>query len=126
MIRELHQQGKRDMNHRCGIRAPLRVEAKIFRHGVFLGRYITRDIDSCGAFVETGGLAMFENEIVQLTLAVPPEASVLVATKAIVVRRAEKGVGFMFTNYSADSYVRMGRLIDELIRKHSRQIAEVP
>jgi hypothetical protein len=123
MIRLFHQQGKHDMNNRCGMRAPLHVGVKIFRHGVFLGRYLVRDIDSCGAFVETGGLAMFENEIVDLAVVVPPEDSVFVATKAIVVRSVKKGVGLMFTNYSADSYVRMRRLIDELIQKHSRQIA---
>jgi hypothetical protein len=115
----------REVN-RCGIRAPLRVEANIFRHGVFLGRYITRDIDCCGAFVETSGLTMFENEIVDLAVAVPPEESAFVSTNAIVVRNAKKGVGLMFTNNSADSYVRMRRLIDELIHKHSMQIAEAP
>jgi hypothetical protein len=114
------------MNNRCGMRAPLSVGVKIFRHGVFLGRYMARNIDSCGAFIETGVLPMFENEIVDLEVAVPSEESILVATKAIVVRSAKKGVGLMFTNYSADSYVRMGRLIDELIHKHSGQIAEAP
>jgi hypothetical protein len=106
--------GNSPMHHRCSVRIPLRAEAKIYRHGNYLGRYQTRDIDSDGAFVDTGWLAMFLNEIVDLAITVPCEKPVCVSIKAMVIRRAGKGVGLVFTKNSPDLNEQLAKLIGQL------------
>jgi hypothetical protein len=103
------------MNHRCSVRIPLRVEVDLFRHGHDLGRYMTRNIDSDGGFLETGALALFPSDIVKLAIAAPREDPGHVSIRAMVVRRTDEGVGLLFTNYSPDFYQQMGRLIDTLL-----------
>jgi hypothetical protein len=103
------------MNHRCSIRIPLRVEVTLSQHGSAMGRYVTRDIDSDGAFVETGGAALYPNDIVELTIAAPRANPCHVSIRAMVVRRTEMGVGLLFTSYTPDFYQQIGRLIDELL-----------
>jgi hypothetical protein len=104
------------VNHRYSVRIPLRVEVKLSRHGNNLGRYMTRDMDSYGAFVETEGLALNPNEIVKLEISSLRESSDHLPLKAMVVRTTARGVGLMFTNYSPDSYLQMKRFIDLLAR----------
>lgn len=107
------------MNHRCSVRIPLHAEVKISLHGTHPGRYLTRDIDSDGAFVETGWLSMFLNEIVDLAITVPREKPACVSIKAMVIRSTTKGVGLVFTKYSPDLNQQLAKLIIELFDREA-------
>lgn len=72
-----------------------------------------RDIDSDGAFVETGGCALYPKYIVELAIAVRRQNRTHVSIRAMVVRRTDDEVGLLFTNYSLDFYQQMETLIEE-------------
>ncbi|MGD8854459.1 MAG: PilZ domain-containing protein [Gammaproteobacteria bacterium] len=103
------------MNHRFSVRVPLRVEVKLSRHGNDLGRYMTRDIDSDGAYLETGQLVVFPNEIVDVGIRFPGENSGNLSIKGMIVRTTSQGIGLMFTESSEELDRHIGRLIQELL-----------
>ena len=103
------------MNHRCSVRIPLRVEVTLFRHGNDLGHYMTRNIDGNGAFVETRGLVLHPNDILELEIRLPRENPGHVAVKAMVVRDTATGAGLLFTKCSPELARQIGTLIQELL-----------
>ena len=109
------------MNHRYSVRIPLRVEVKLSRHGNDLGHYMTRNIDSDGAFVETHGLVLHPNDILKLEVRLPRETPGHVAVQALVVRNTVTGAGLLFTNGSAELTQQIGTHIQALLETDTLQ-----
>jgi len=109
------------MNHRFSVRIPLRVEVKLSRHGNDLGHYMTRNIDSDGAFVDVRGLVLHPNDFLELEVRLPRENPGHVAVKALVVRNTVTGVGLLFTNSSAGLTQQIGTHIQELLETETLQ-----
>jgi hypothetical protein len=103
------------MNHRCSVRIPLRVEVKLSQHGNLLGIYMTQNIDCEGAFVESRGLALHPNEILQLEVRLPRGKPSHIPVKAMVVRNTATGVGLLFTESSPELARQIGTLIQEFL-----------
>ena len=103
------------MNHRCSVRIPLRVEVKLSRHGSDLGHYMTRNIDSDGAFVEARGLVLHPNDVLELEVRRPRESPDPVAIKAMVVRNTAAGVGLLFGTHSPQLTQQIGTRIQQLL-----------
>jgi hypothetical protein len=91
----------------------LRTDIDVFRHNRFLGRCVTHDIDPGGTFLETSTLKLNSNDIVELDFAVRDLEDRREPIKAIVVRRTDAGICFLFTGYSSAFYRRMAELFGE-------------
>ena len=101
--------------HPCNARTPLRTEMDVFCCNRLLGRYMTRDIDPGGTFLETSTLKLYPNDIVELDFAVHDREESREPIKAVVVRRTDAGIDLLFTGYSSAFYQRMAELFGELL-----------
>ncbi len=84
------------MEHRCSGRMALRRKVGVSRDGYALGDFLTRDIDSTGAFIEACGLSLRPYEYVELCFADGEGGDEPVRCTAVVVRCCSEGVGVMF------------------------------
>jgi hypothetical protein len=103
------------MSSPCSTRIPMRLEMDVFSSNRFLGRGVTRDIDPAGTFLETPTLKLYPNDIVELDFADRDRDVNREPIKAIVVRRTDAGIDFLFTGYSSAFYQRMAELFGELL-----------
>lgn len=103
------------MNHRCSARISLHVEVDVFHQGRTLGRYLTRDINPEGVFIETGPVALYPNDIVELEFVVSGDISRIDRMKAMVIWHNGGGIGLLFTESDPAFYDRLGQQFPELV-----------
>ena len=82
-----------DINHRSSARVPLTLTVTICRRGKSIGRFVTRNINPFGAFIEMPEEALKTDDFVEMSF-VDKECSIL--QKGLVKHHDNKGVGVLF------------------------------
>jgi len=83
------------MENRYSVRLPLRLTVEVIKDERFLGRFVTRDIDIEGVFIEMRTTDLEENDVVELTFIVPDDELSEYTVMAGVVRLSTDGAGMM-------------------------------
>lgn len=87
------------MDHRYSVRLPRRLTVEVFKRERFLGRYVTRNMDVEGVFIEMPTSELEANEVVKLTFAVPGSEICDYTMLAGVARLDADGVGMMLFDH---------------------------
>jgi hypothetical protein len=83
------------MDHRYSVRLPLHLTVEVFKRERFLGRYITRNMDVEGIFIEMRTTELETNDVVKLIFVIPDRARCDCTLNAGVVRVDADGAGMM-------------------------------
>jgi hypothetical protein len=83
------------MDHRYSVRVPMHLTVEVFKRERFLGRYITRNMDVEGVFIEMPTADLEPNEVVKLIFVVPDGERCDYMLIAGVVRLDADGAGMM-------------------------------
>jgi hypothetical protein len=83
------------MDHRYSVRVPMHLTVEVFKQERFLGRYITRNMDVEGVFIEMPTADLEPNEVVKLIFVVPDCERCDYTLIAGVVRLDAGGAGMM-------------------------------
>lgn len=87
------------MDHRYSVRLPLHLTVEVFKREQFLGRYITRDMDLEGVFIEMRTTNLEPNELVKLIFDDPDGKHIYYTLIAGVARLDADGVGMMLFDH---------------------------
>jgi len=87
------------MNHRYSVRLPLHLTVEVFKRERFLGRYITRNMDVEGVFIEMRKTDLEPNEVVKLSFVAPDGERCDYTLIAGVVRLDADGAGMILFDY---------------------------
>jgi len=87
------------MDHRYSVRLPLHLTVEVFQREQFLGRYITRNMDVEGVFIEMRTTDLEPNEVVKLIFVVPDSERRYYTLIAGVVRLDADGAGMMLFDH---------------------------
>jgi hypothetical protein len=87
------------MEHRCSVRSPRRLKVEVFKQERSLGRYITRDMDVEGVFIEMRTTDLVPNDVVKLNFIAPDDECSNYSLMAGVVRLSVEGAGMMLFDY---------------------------
>lgn len=87
------------MDHRFAVRLPLRFTVEVFKQERFLGRYITRNMDVEGVFIEMRPTDLKPNEVVKLNFFVSDCEHCDYTFIAGVIRVNADGAGMMLIDY---------------------------
>jgi hypothetical protein len=95
----------------------LQLPIDVFQNGHYLGRFVIRNVNSSGAFIETGAIVQPDNGILELTFAAGDiyDGDVSRHLQALVVRRTADGVGVWFATGDEVFYRRMVDVLGQLI-----------
>jgi hypothetical protein len=77
----------------------LRIAIEVFRQERFLGRYITRNMDAEGIFIEMRSTDLEANDVVKLVFVFPDREGCDCTLMAGVVRVDADGVGMMLIDH---------------------------
>lgn len=83
------------MDHRYSVRLPMHLTVDVFKRERFLGRYITRNMDVEGVFLEMPTADLEPNEVLKLMFVVPDCECCDYTLIAGVVRLDADGAGMM-------------------------------
>ena len=84
------------MNHRYLVRLPLRLPVEVFKQEQFLGRYITRNMDVEGVFIEIRTTDLEANDVVKLVFILPDGGS---RQHTLMAGVDGEGAGMMLFDY---------------------------
>ena len=87
------------MDHRYSVRLPLHLTVEVFKRERFLGRYITRNMDVEGIFIEMRTTDLETNDVVKLIFVVPDCQHCDYTLIAGVVRVDADGAGMMLFDH---------------------------
>jgi hypothetical protein len=87
------------MDHRYSVRLPLRLTVEVFKRERFLGRYIARNMDVEGIFIEMRTTDLETNDVVKLIFVVPDCQHCDRTLIAGVVRVDADGAGMMLFDH---------------------------
>jgi hypothetical protein len=87
------------MDYRYSIRLPLRHAVEVFKREQSLGRYMTRNMDVEGLFLEMPTTDLESNDVVKLIFIDPDGESCRYIMMAGVVRLCVDGAGMMLFDY---------------------------
>ena len=87
------------MDHRYSVRLPLHLTVDVFKRERFLGRYITRNMDVEGIFIEMRTTDLEANDVVKLIFVVPDNERCDRTLIAGVVRVDADGAGMMLFDH---------------------------
>jgi hypothetical protein len=87
------------MDHRYSVRLPLHLTVDVFKRERFLGRYITRNMDVEGIFIEMRTTDLEANDVVKLIFVVPDNERCGRTLIAGVVRVDADGAGMMLFDH---------------------------
>jgi hypothetical protein len=87
------------MDHRYSVRLPLHLTVEVFKQERFLGRYITRNMDVEGIFIEMRTTDLETNDVVKLIFVVPDCQHCDYTLIAGVVRVDADGAGMMLFDH---------------------------
>jgi len=87
------------MDNRYAVRLPLHLPVEVFQRERFLGRYITRNMDVEGVFIEMRATDLELNEVVKLIFVVPDGERCNDTLIAGVVRLDADGAGMMLFDH---------------------------
>jgi hypothetical protein len=87
------------MDHRYSVRLPLNLTVEVFKRERFLGRYITRNMDVEGVFIEMRTTELEANDVVKLVFIAPDCQHCDYTLLAGVVRVAADGAGMMLFDH---------------------------
>jgi hypothetical protein len=108
-------------DHRFYARMPLPLEVELSVAQSRLGRFEVRDIDLGGLFVESRGVDLYPNDVVDVGLVQKGDEVVSRKFRARVVRHAPHGIGLMFLDYDQAS---LGALMDVMVTAQDRLSGE--
>ena len=87
------------MDHRYSVRLPRHLTVEVFKREQFLGRYITRNMDVAGIFIEMRTTELEANDVVKLIFVVPDGERGDCTLIAGVVRVDADGAGMMLLDH---------------------------
>lgn len=87
------------MDHRYSVRLPLRLTVEVFKRERFLGKYITRNIDVEGVFIEMRTADLEANDVLKLIFIAPGRERCDCTLSAGVVRLDVYGAGMMLFDH---------------------------
>jgi len=90
------------MDHRNSVRLPLRVAVEVIKQRRFLGRFVTRNLDVEGAYIEMRTTAIEPNDVVELIFVVPVAELCEYPVTAGVVRLDADGAGVMLCGHETN------------------------
>lgn len=88
-----------NINHRYSVRLPLGVPVEVFKRGQFLGRYIIRDMDVEGVFIEMPTTDLQPAEVLELVFVATDWERCDCTLLAGVVRLEADGAGMMLFDH---------------------------
>jgi len=109
------------MNHRYSVRLPLHLTVEVSKRERFLGRYITRNMDVEGVFIEMRKTDLEPNDVVKLSFVAPDGERCDYTLIAGVVRLDTDGAGMMLFDYE-DKALDILRAADLSNHVPSRQV----
>lgn len=101
------------MERRYSQRLPAGFEAKLSHLGRPVGRFNTRDIGLAGAFIETGPIDLYTNDLVAVSFNVEHGGIKKHTLYAFVVHHSAQGVGLMFVDHYPTSFYVLKALLFE-------------
>lgn len=87
------------MDHRYSVRLPLHLTVEVFKQERFLGRYVARNMDVEGIFIEMRTTELEANDVVKLIFHVPDCERCDFSLSAGVVRVDADGAGMMLFDH---------------------------
>lgn len=83
------------MSQRYLVRTPLSLPVDVFHHEAYLGRFLTRDIDVEGVFLEMPTGTLKPNDVLELSFLRPDGKRCSYVLFACVARVTDEGAGLM-------------------------------
>lgn len=104
------------MDHRYSVRLPLHITVEVFKREKFLGRYITRNMDVEGIFIEMRTTDLAVNDMLDLIFLFPDCERCDCSLIAGVVRIDADGAGMMLFDHEhkAPDILRAADLSNQL------------
>ncbi|MGD8673076.1 MAG: PilZ domain-containing protein [Thiogranum sp.] len=114
------------MDHRYSVRLPLHLTVEVFKQERLLGRYIARNMDVEGVFIEMRTTDLEANDVVKLIFHVPDCERCDFSLSAGVVRVDADGAGMMLfdPDHKAPDILRAAELSDQVPGRRDREGGE--